>query len=55
MHQQKNYTFLIECFAEVVKKHDNAKLIIVGEGELEMDDYIEEFQSNIINKLLYLL
>lgn len=31
---QKNHTFLIEVFQEFHKKHRNAKLIIVGDGDL---------------------
>lgn len=60
LHELKNYSFLIECFADVVQSHSDARLVIVGEGDqkeklqkqidtLEMNNYIEieEFQSNI--------
>lgn len=60
LHEQKNYPFLIECFAELVKKHNNTRLLIVGEGKdkeklqsqidiLGMHEFIniENFQSNI--------
>jgi len=33
--RQKNYTFLIECFHELIKRNDQIKLIIIGEGELK--------------------
>jgi glycosyltransferase involved in cell wall biosynthesis len=32
---QKNHSFLIDMFAEIVKKHANSVLILVGKGELE--------------------
>jgi len=33
--RQKNHIFLIECFHELIKKDDQIKLIIIGEGELK--------------------
>ena len=36
--QEKNVEFLIEGHKELVKKHDNIKLIIIGEGP-DIDDY----------------
>lgn len=33
----KNHHFLLEIFVEFVKKHRNAQLVIVGEGELESE------------------
>lgn len=60
LHEQKNYPFLIDCFSEVIKQYNCARLIIVGEGKereklqkqiesLNMQKYInlENFQSNI--------
>lgn len=32
---QKNHTFLIDIFSEISKKDKHAKLILIGEGELE--------------------
>ena len=32
--KQKNHDFLIDIFAEVVKKQDNAKLLLIGDGSL---------------------
>lgn len=62
LHEQKNYQFLIECFASIVKNQDDVRLLIVGEGveksrlqqkidELQMSKYIEieNFQSNIFS------
>ena len=34
---QKNHNFLVKIFAEVLKKHDNSILMLVGKGELESD------------------
>ena len=31
--KQKNFTFLIRSFIEIVKKYNNLKLVIVGDGE----------------------
>lgn len=44
LYHQKNFAFLIRCFAEV-KKHSNAKLIIVGEGQLraELEALVAEY------------
>ena len=33
--KQKNHTLLLEAFNEFVKKHKEAKLLLVGEGELQ--------------------
>ena len=35
LHPQKNHDFLIDVFAEIKKKKQNAKLILVGTGPLE--------------------
>ena len=34
---QKNHRFLVEIFAEIVKKDETAKLLLVGKGPLEED------------------
>ncbi len=33
--EQKNYTFLIDIFAEIYKQNPQARLVLVGQGELE--------------------
>ena len=38
--KQKNHEFLIEIFANIAKKRDDAVLLLVGEGE--MQDFIKE-------------
>lgn len=34
-NHEKNHTFLIDVFSEIVKKEKRAKLILIGDGELE--------------------
>ena len=31
--KQKNFLFLIECFREIIKRNNNIKLVIIGDGE----------------------
>ena len=42
--QQKNHGFLIDIFAEIKKQKENAKLLLVGEGDLET-----EIRDNVKN------
>ncbi|WP_024345678.1 glycosyltransferase [Lacrimispora indolis] len=51
---QKNQSFLIDIFYELQKEKDNAKLIIVGEGELreELEGKVNGY--NIADKVLFL-
>jgi len=35
MHPQKNHDLIIEVFVELLKKQDNARLLLIGKGELE--------------------
>lgn len=51
---QKNHEFLINVFNEVVRKNDNAVLMLIGEGELE--DKIKEQvkQLHLQNRVLFL-
>lgn len=50
---QKNPMFLVECFYEVQKEIQNAKLLLVGDGELEgeLKDKVEELQ--ISDKVIF--
>lgn len=43
----KNHSFLVDMFAEFYKTHHNAKLLIIGDGELR-----EELQAQICDKHL---
>ena len=37
LNRQKNHMFLLDIFAEIKKKNENAVLVLVGKGELEGD------------------
>lgn len=37
LSHQKNHTFLIEIFQEIVRREDNAVLLLIGAGEKEME------------------
>ena len=52
--EQKNTLFLIDIFKEILKIEDEAKLLIIGDGNLKekMLDKIEKY--NIKNSVLYL-
>lgn len=43
MHPQKNHHFLIECFHEIAAKRNDARLILLGDGELrgEITEHIQ--------------
>lgn len=43
--KQKNHDFLLDVFAKIKKAHPNAKLLLVGEGELE--DRIKDKIKNL--------
>jgi len=50
--KQKNFTFLVNSFIEILKKYNNLKLIIVGEGEDRkiLEKIIKK--NNLENKIL---
>ena len=52
--KQKNFSFLIECFDQILNIKKNAKLLIIGEGEekYNLQKLIE--QKNLSNKVLLL-
>lgn len=41
MHPQKNHRFLIDCFAQLLQSRNDAKLALLGEGELR-DEICEQ-------------
>jgi glycosyltransferase involved in cell wall biosynthesis len=50
---QKNHTFLLDVFAELVKKDDKATLVLLGDGEL-MPEMEEKAKSlNIADKVVF--
>ena len=48
LHPSKNHAFLLDVFAELLKKQPNAKLLLVGDGELrgEIEAKISELKIN---------
>ena len=42
--KEKSVDFLIECHKDIVKKHSNAKLLIIGDGP-EMGDFVSQVQE----------
>lgn len=51
---QKNTLFLIEIFVEIAKIENNAKLLIIGDGELRNEMQKKIKQNEIENKVIYL-
>jgi len=43
--EQKNHAFVIEVFADVVKHHENARLVLIGDGPLKC-----EIQQLVVEK-----
>ena len=52
--KQKNFSFLIDCFSEVIKVRNDAKLLIVGTGELK-DEMQNKINQNKVNKNIKLI
>ena len=52
--KQKNFALLIKSFVEIIKKYNNLKLAILGEGE-DRDDLNKLIQKNNLNNEVYLL
>ena len=52
--EEKNHVFLLEIFAELLKKHDNTILIIIGSGSIQSK--LENYASNfgISEKVMFL-
>ena len=51
---QKNHDFLIDIFADVLKKENNAVLMLIGEGELEETIKNKVSRLGIADKILFL-
>lgn len=51
---EKGHVFLVKAFFEVIKKHPNAQLVLVGEGRLkeELVNLVKE--ENLIDKVTFL-
>lgn len=54
MVQQKNQTFLIEIFAEIIKKRENAVLMLLGDGPLRSELEDKANKLGILDKVLFL-
>lgn len=52
-HPVKNHKFLVDVFVEVCKRIENAKLLLIGDGELmnEIRAYCES--QNVIDKVIF--
>lgn len=50
---QKNHTFLLDIFAEVLRKQENARLVLVGEGKLCPDIKEKARILDIQDKIIY--
>lgn len=53
-NQQKNHDFLIDCFFEVKKRRNNAKLVLCGTGEKENDVKEKVKRLGLTNSVLFL-
>lgn len=52
-NHQKNHSFLIDVFSEIVKKHEKSILILVGKGELENDIKNKIKTLGLTNKVIF--
>jgi glycosyltransferase involved in cell wall biosynthesis len=52
-NNQKNHSFLIETFSEIVKKHENSILLLVGKGELESNIIRKTEELGLTNKVIF--
>lgn len=50
--EQKNHTFLLEIFAKIAEKQENARLLLVGDGELRSQIEEKAKQLGIWDKLI---
>ena len=51
--KQKNHKFLIDIFAELCKKNEKAKLLLVGNGELECEVREQCEKKNVADKVIF--
>lgn len=54
MTEAKNHFFLIDVFAEVIKKNENAVLLLIGDGELKGDIENKIAKEGLNNKIILL-
>jgi glycosyltransferase involved in cell wall biosynthesis len=53
-NKQKNHDYLIDIFNEVVAKHPNSTLLLIGEGDREEQIKQKVFQYGLESKVLFL-
>lgn len=51
---QKNHAFLLDVFAEVTKRKPNAKLLLLGDGELRRDVEEKTAKLQLQNRVIFL-
>ena len=52
--KQKNHGFILEIFKEVLKTIPNARLVLIGDGELKKDIENKALEMGIFNKISFL-
>lgn len=52
--EQKNHTFLIDIFEQVVRQHPNSYLTLIGEGSLISEIEEKVYSKNLQNNVLFL-
>ncbi len=52
--KQKNHDFLLQIFAEILEKNNNALLMLVGDGELKDSIQIKGCELGITDKIIYM-
>lgn len=52
--KQKNHNFLIEVFSEIHKNHDNAVLMLIGEGELKLEIERKVKELNLQDSVMFM-
>lgn len=53
-NQQKNHTFLLDIFSEILKIKKNSKLVLIGEGQLEKEIMQKANKLGIVDKIKFL-
>lgn len=49
----KNHTFIIDIFAEILKRESNAKLLLIGEGDLKEPMIEKAKKMGILEKIIF--
>lgn len=49
----KNHSFLLDVFAEICKKKENAKLLLIGEGVLEQEIVAKAKEHGLYNRIIF--